>query len=194
MGPLYNDTRSNQTKDAIIYVNKDPHALTEWHLRDLISEQIEADNAAESAELDALFPKGIPDDYWWNGDPKLTAAGRRIQKWLDILETPGLTSHTSTVPTRAEGRSGYEDDTDDAPSQASVFEVKVGYHRVEKDDGESQDSCGREFMSAHDTCIIIYEIKWSRGEIDDNSADEGTMDVWTPSKHRTWADVEERLN
>jgi len=125
-------------------VKSDPHPLTSLNLAKLSIEHDEIDGTSEDDEVDV---------------------NQKVVKWLSLLETPGSNNPNMCPPDQNHIREG---NNDDIPSEASVMGVKVGYHPFEtSDDGKLQPTYGREIMTAHDTCLQIYDMHQWKQDMDE---------------------------
>ncbi|KAK5089718.1 hypothetical protein LTR70_007546 [Exophiala xenobiotica] len=141
-------------------VKSDPRALTALNLAKLTIEHDEIDFAAEDAEFEPSCANGLSTSF--EEDIK---AGKKIINWFSKLETPGHNNPNMCSPDYTDV---YQGGLDDISSQASVAGVKTGYYPFEaSNDDKVEPTYGRENMTAHDTCLIIYDMHQWKQDMDE---------------------------
>lgn len=176
-------------------VEPNPRALTALNLAKLSIEHAEIDSAAEDAEFEPFYANGLSTNF--DEDIK---AGKEIVNWFSTLETPGHNNPSMCPP---DYNHVYQGDFDDISSQASVGGVKIGYRPFEAfDDDKLEPTYGRENMTAHDTCLVIYDTHQWKQDMDEKPMEcqrpaqtrvQSQMQVQTPTQvHRPSASLRPR--
>lgn len=176
-------------------IKSNPRALTALDLAKLSIEHNEIDSATEDAELEPFCANGLSTNF--DEDIK---AGKKIVNWFSKLETLGHNNPSMCPP---DYNHVYQGDFDDISSQASVAGVKIGYHPFEaSDDGKLEPTYGRENMTAHDTCLMIYDMHQWKQDMDEKPMGwqrpmqtrvQSQMQVQTPTQvHRLSANLRPR--